>query len=327
MIRLLLEHGATLDLTVASALGDIERVRQILDAEPARIRETRPSGRRPLSAAIEAGHDAIARLLLERAVDPNWGEPTAPKGRSLQVAAGAGKRELVELLLAYGADPNSSVDSSGNAVSAAATPEIRALLVARGGMPDPYDTSWIDDDEELQRVADDPTETVRVPAAFAMVVGDGRRDRLERLLRAGLRVPSVLTGCQGYLLTHTDMLRTLLAHGMSPDLMNWQHQTLLHLVCQARDYQGRNNINGAVERATILLDAGANITARDEEYRSTPLAWAARTNAVEMVEFLLARGAPANLPDDEPWATPLAWAERRQHAEIVSVLRRHGADR
>ena len=325
MIRLLLEHGAALDLTVAAALGDIERVRQMLDADPARIRDTRPSGRRPLSAAIEAGHDEIAHLLLERGVDPNWSEPTAPKGRSLQVAAAAGKRDLVELLLAHGADANSTVDSSGSAVSAAATPEIRALLVARGGTADPYDTSWIDDDQELRRVAEDPSEVVRVAAAFAMVVGDGRRDRLERLLTAGLRVPPVLTGCQGYLLAHTDMLRTLLAHGMSPDLMNWQHQTLLHLVCQARDYRGRNNTNGSVERATILLDAGANISARDHEYRSTPLAWAARTNAVEMVAFLLARGAPTTLPDDDPWATPLAWAERRQHAEIASILRQHGA--
>ena len=142
-----------------------------------------------------------------------------------------------------------------------------------------------------------------------------------------LRVPSVLTGCQGYLLAHADMLRTLLAHGMSPDLVNWQHQTLLHLVCEARDYRGRTKTNGAVERAAILLDAGATISARDEEYRSTPLAWAARTNAVEMVGFLLGRGAPTNFPDDEPWATPLAWAERRQHAEIVSILRQHGADR
>src|SRR6185436_8753120 len=60
MIGLLLDHGATHDLTVAAALGDIARVRLILDAAPERIRETRPSGRRPLSAAIEAGHDAIA---------------------------------------------------------------------------------------------------------------------------------------------------------------------------------------------------------------------------------------------------------------------------
>jgi ankyrin repeat protein len=326
-VTALLAHGATRDLTVAAALGDIEHVGRMLDAEPARIRETRPSGRRPLSAAIEAGHDAVARLLLERGADPNWGEPTAPKGRALHAAVSAGNRQLVELLLARGADPNSDIDSSGNAVVAAKEPGIRALLVARGGVPDPYDTNWIDDDEELRRVAGDPREVVRISAAFAMVVGDGRRDRLERLLAAGLRVPPVLTGCQGYLLSHTDMLRTLLAYGMSPDLMNWQHQTLLHHVCVSQDYRGRDRTDGAIERAAILLDAGANIAARDDEYRSTPLAWAARTGGIEVVEFLLSRGAPPNLPDDEPWATPLAWAERRGHAQISALLRRHGADR
>ena len=157
---------------------------------------------------------------------------------------------------------------------------------------------------------------------FTTVVTKGKRDLLDSCLQAGIRVPAVVTSCQSYFLEHTDMLRTLLAHDMSPDLMNWQHQTLLHLVCRTPDTTG-----AAVEHATVLLDAGANISARDDEYRSTPLAWAARTNAVQMVEFLLARGAPTNLPDDEPWATPLAWAERRQHAEIVSILRRHGADR
>jgi ankyrin repeat protein len=198
--------------------------------------------------------------------------------------------------------------------------------VARGGEPDPYDTTWIDDDEHLRRVARDPTEIVRISAAFPMVVSDGQRDRLERLLAAGLRVPPVLTGCQGYLLADTDMLRTLLAHGMSPDLMNWQHQTLLHHACIGQDYRGRDRTKGAVERATILLDAGAAISARDDEYRSTPLAWAARTNALEVAAYLLSRGAPTNLPDDEPWATPLAWAERRGHAEMAALLRRHGAE-
>jgi ankyrin repeat protein len=325
--ELLLAHGATRDLTVAAALGDIDEVGRILDTDPARIRETRPSGRRPLSAAIEAGHDAVARLLVERGADPNWREPTAPKGRALHSAAFAGKRDLVELLLARGADPNSDVDSSGNAVVAAATPEIRALLVAHGGVPDPYDTHWIDDDEALRRVATTPTDVVRISAAFAMVVGDGRRDRLDRLLGAGLRVPQVLTGCQGYLLAHTDMLRTLLAHGMSPDLMNWQHQTLLHHACVAQDYRGRERTEGAIERAALLLDAGADISARDDEYRSTPLAWAARTNALEVAAFLLERQAPTNLPDDEPWATPLAWAERRGHTEMAALLTRHGAVR
>jgi ankyrin repeat protein len=116
------------------------------------------------------------------------------------------------------------------------------------------------------------------------------------------------------------MLRTLLAHGMSPDVMNWQHQTLLHHLCKGPDRNGDN-----VERAAILLDAGATISARDEEYQSTPLGWAARTNAVERVKLLLARGAPTNLPEDAPWATPLAWADRRGHKKIASILREAGA--
>ena len=135
-------------------------------------------------------------------------------------------------------------------------------------------------------------------------------------------MPRVVTGCQGYLLAHNDMLRTLLEHGMSPDLMNWQRQTLLHQTCGQREPTA-----AAIETAAILLDAGADISARDEEYRSTPLAWAARTNAIDMVRFLLSRGAPTNLAEDELWATPLQWAERRQHPEIAAILRRHGAER
>jgi ankyrin repeat protein len=81
------------------------------------------------------------------------------------------------------------------------------------------------------------------------------------------------------------------------------------------------------ECAAILLDAGATITARDDDYRSTPLAWAARAGRPQMVEFLLSRGAPVNLPDDEPRATPLPWATRRGHSRIVDVLRATGAIR
>jgi ankyrin repeat protein len=65
------------------------------------------------------------------------------------------------------------------------------------------------------------------------------------------------------------MLRTLLA-GMTADLMNWQHQTLLHLACRRPDPTGR-----AIDVAGVLLDAGADISARDDEFASTPLAWAA----------------------------------------------------
>jgi ankyrin repeat protein len=319
IIDLLVERGATCDVAVASALGDVDRVRRMLDADASRIHETRPSGRRPLSAAVEAGHDDVVRLLLGRGADPAWAEPTAPNGRSLHAAASAGNLAIAELLLAHGADRNAMVDSSGSATFAAArSPAMLNLLVAHGGMLDPF-LIWIDqDDEALRQVIADPGAPC-LSDALTTVCTLGKRELLVRLLDAGVSIPTVLTGCQTYLLEHADMLRTLLARGMSPDLMNWQHQTLLHFVCV------REDAAGAIERAAILLDAGADISARDDEYRSTPLAWAARANAAPMVEFLLRRGAPTSLPDDAAWATPLAWAERRGHAEVASMLRRHGA--
>jgi ankyrin repeat protein len=324
--RLLLSRGATCDLTIAAALGDLDRVTALLDQNPACIREVRPNGKRALSAAVKFGHREIARLLLERGADPNWPESDAPRGASLHAAARAGDRELVELLLAHGANPNSHVDSAGNAVYAAKTPELRALLMERGGKLDPYDLVWLDEDDEvMRRVTEDPSSAeLGCGGVFTAVCTRGKHDLLLRLLDAGIRVPPVVTGCHSYLIENTEMLRILLASGMNPDLPTWERRTFLHDLCSgAKRYQAPD----AIERARILLDAGASISARDEEYRSTPLAWAARTNMPEMVEFLLAHGAPTNLPDDPPWATPLAWAERRGHTEAARILRKHGAAR
>jgi ankyrin repeat protein len=310
--RLVVAHGATYDLTVAAALGDLHHVRRILDDDPSRIRETRPCGTRPLSAALEFGHDEIARLLLDRGAHPRWDEPDASHGTCVHHAAIRGNLEMVKLLLEHGADPNEGIDSTSSAAVFAATPEIRTLLESLTADLNPYETDWISHDETLARVAGSPPDAHFIGAAFAMSAD--RPELLARLHVAGLCMPAVHTSCQGYLV-RADALRTLLAHGMSPDQMNWQHQTLLHHA-STRDNS---------ECAGILLDAGATITARDDEYRSTPLGWAARTNSPTMVAFLLSRGAATNLPDDEPWGTPLAWATRRGHAKVVDLLRSAGA--
>src|SRR5687768_13243300 len=78
--------------------------------------------------------------------------------------------------------------------------------------------------------------------------------------------------------------------------------------------------SGDVPEAEKLLEAGADLTARDEHLRSTPLAWAAKFGQLEMVKFLLRHGAPKRLPDDPEWATPFAWATGRGHDEIARLL-------
>jgi uncharacterized protein len=313
MAQLLVSRGATYDVAVAAALGDLDSVRRMLDNAPSRISETRPSGRRPLAAAIEFDHDDIARLLLERGGNPCWDEPGAPHGSTLHLAASKGNLAMVKMLLEHGADPDEDIDSASSAAVFAATPEIRALIESHGATRSAYDTTGLEgDDEELRRLAADPSAAFRIGAALTMSAG--RPELLARLLEAGLRMPDVHTSCQGYLVNAT-ALRTLLAHGMSPDQMNWQHQTLLH----------HASAGDNTECARILLDAGAILTIRDDDYRSTPLGWAARVNSPTLAEFLLSRGAPPNLPDDTPWATPLAWATRRGHTQIVEMLRAAGA--
>ena len=97
--------------------------------------------------------------------------------------------------------------------------------------------------------------------------------------------------------------------------LNWLRISPLHEAAR----------KGDVPEAKKLLEAGADLTARDEHLRSTPLAWAAKFGQLEMVKFLLRCGAPKSLPDDPSWATPLAWAKRHGHGDIVDLLVRHGA--
>jgi ankyrin repeat protein len=326
--RLLIARGATHDLPTAAALGDLDHVRAILDESPDRIRETRPNGRRPLSAAVEFGRHAIVKLLLDRGTDPTWPDADdSARGAALHSAARKGDRAMVELLLARGADPNGFVDSAGSAMFTAKTKEIRALLVAHGGKLDPYDLVWMDEDEDVvRRIAEDPQSAYAgCGGVLTAVCTRGKRDLLIRLLDMGVRVPPIAGGCQSYLLENPEMLRLLLAKGLSPDYSSWQNLRFLHLLC-SRDVRNRT-MSHRTKCAGILLDAGAAISARDDEYRSTPLAWAARNNLPDMVDYLITRGAPTNLPDDPSWATPLAWATRRGHASIVTMLQRAGATR
>ena len=226
----------------------------------------------------------------------------------------------MELLLAHGADPNATIDSAGSATYAAATPELRTVLVAHGGRLTPYDLVWLGEyDEVLRRVTADPESAHEgCGGVLAAACTLGKRDPVVRLLEAGVRVPPVLTECRAYLWGDPGLLRLLLDSGMDPDLPNWQRATPLHSLCQC-DSRGRPRPHH-IECAGVFLEAGAALSSRDAEYRSTPLGWAARNGLAGMVAWLLARGAPVELPDDEPWATPLAWARRRGHQEIAEML-------
>lgn len=56
----------------------------------------------------------------------------------------------------------------------------------------------------------------------------------------------------------------------------------------------------------LLIEHGADIDYVDDEYRSTPLGYAARWAHLEMVKLLLASGADIH-KSGAPWSTPLAY--------------------
>ena len=91
--------------------------------------------------------------------------------------------------------------------------------------------------------------------------------------------------------------------------MNCHRTTLLHGMAQI----------GEIRRARLLLDRGADIDAVDEEFRSTPLGFAARWGREKMVRLLLDRGADRQRAGAE-WATPLEWARRKGHDRIARLL-------
>jgi ankyrin repeat protein len=102
----------------------------------------------------------------------------------------------------------------------------------------------------------------------------------------------------------------LFQSGMNPNLAGWLGVTPLHRFARSGD----------VDRAGIFLDHGANLDARDEEWLTTPLGYAAAAGQLAMVKFLLERGAKPDLPADPGWASPIALARHRGHIQVVHVL-------
>ena len=116
------------------------------------------------------------------------------------------------------------------------------------------------------------------------------------------------------------MAQLVLNHGVDPDVTGvGGHTTLHHLATNTAGDEHR------LTRATLLLDAGASLSKRDQLLKSTPLGWACRWGRIELVKLYLSRGASAVEGDAEPWATPLAWATKGGHRDIIELLRLHGA--
>jgi ankyrin repeat protein len=108
----LLASGPELDVFEAAALGQTERLRELLDEDPLLANAWAGDGFQPLGLASFFGHVEAARLLVERGAEVNSASRNDMKVMPLHSAAATGdpaaRYEIAKLLLEGGAEPNAS---------------------------------------------------------------------------------------------------------------------------------------------------------------------------------------------------------------------------
>ena len=307
IIELLLERGAVPDdndLYLAGFGGDDhESLRLMLR----HATDVAGMAEMALAAPISLNDTEGVRLLLEAGADPRHyaDDDGAPASAAWEAVQSGCSAELLDLLLAHGAEP-------GRPGRDGRSPYALARIQGRGDLAD-----------LLRRygAADDTTDTDRFLAALAarrptaavrqqLAQDPGLADRLTGPQRAAALIRAAETG-------RASAISVMLELGFPVDARGGDHgATALHAAAYS----------GSAAAVRLLLGRGADLEARDVTWDSTPLDWAAvgsgerpATNPgpdwTATVQALLAAGASTagiTLSPDEP---------KQPSPEVAALLR------
>jgi ankyrin repeat protein len=302
IVVLLLDHGAVPDdhdLYLAGFAAEAPRLLRLLVG---RHPEAAAAAEQALAAPVSENDAESVGVLLEAGADPRRyrdddGRPASALDEAVRAVCGA---ELVELLLAHGADPDAPGRDGRSPYRVALTYGRRDLaeLLRRHGARDDATGAELfvaacldpDRDEAERRLADEP--------GLFDDLGDDDRAAIVRAAGAG----------------RTDAVALMLDLGFPLDARGENGATPLHAAAHT----------GSADTTRLLVERGADVEARDTSWDSTPLVWAVvgggerpRTNPdadwVATVRALLDAGAdPGSVELDD--STP---------HEIAELLRAH----
>ncbi|HTZ47891.1 MAG TPA: ankyrin repeat domain-containing protein [Verrucomicrobiae bacterium] len=130
---LLLARGATLEMHDAAAVGNLERVKELVEGNPVLAKAFSPDGFPVVALATVFGHLAVARYLAEQGADINAPANNDSGYNALTGAVAGGHTEIVRWLLESGANANYRYGAGYSPLLTAAANghlEIVKLLVA-----------------------------------------------------------------------------------------------------------------------------------------------------------------------------------------------------
>ena len=234
LVGYLLALGAEYTASVAAAVGDQDRLEQLIKVDRVVAKRLDSSRFSPLSRAARAGYAHIVQLLLEHGADPNMPEESAPEGRALWEACCANHIDIAKLLLDNGANPNSSVDSCECCLTIAevyhgeqAKP-LQELLRSHGAYWPPYRM----DLEQLKQSIRNGSPAVHHDEFLRCAMQNCDAELLDLLLSSNLAVIDRLeTGDELCGLKDPMLIRKLLERGLDPTRRNYRGQTLAE-VCR-----------------------------------------------------------------------------------------------
>jgi ankyrin repeat protein len=284
------------------ASGDLVAVRSAIEAEPALVNQcgAHPfwGGRpQPQHVAVEIGQHAVFELLLDAGADPSGHNAEYDHWSPLMLALHRDRVAMRDALLARGARVGlaealmmaddgavtrvlqehglpGEAPGGGSFVAFARTPAAIDTLLAHGARLDTPDRWGTTPVASMSRLGARGRPLVAHLASLGAEVGPaelarlGDREALERLVAADASIARhdavVMNAVDA---GHHDLLRWLLARGASPNARasTGARHSALHSAAW----------NGDIAMVTLLLDAGADRSARDAQYDATPHDWAA----------------------------------------------------
>lgn len=295
------DHGRT-PLHLAAIGAGVDTLRVLAEVSDGAAKDN--DGKTAVDLAVYKGNEESMKFLLERS-DIKDSCTLEKIHDALRLAANHGRASIMRILLNMSAVDQDDADKKGHTA---------LMHAARNGHTD-----------VVQLLLDNHADT------DAKDVGNSR-------------TACHLAAKHG----HLDIVRLLISHKSTPD-KNGNHpialaaehgfEGVVRFLLQhgapvpGRDHAAINSTRTALHLAAysnhrpcvqLLLDAGADVNARDQYYQ-TPLCGAAQYGHASVAHLLLTHGAMANLAGDYN-QTPLGWAAEKGHADIVQILLDHGAE-